>query len=53
MIKQGHLEGAALDPIAAMLAVTTARDEAERNMGMIQHHDRLMDRAINTLGRVT
>lgn len=53
LIRQGHLEGAAVDPILAMLAVTTARDEAERNMGMIQHHDRLMDRAVNVLGRVT
>ncbi len=52
-IRQGHLEGAAVDPIVAMLAVTTARDEAERNLGMMQHHDRLMDRAVNTLGRVS
>ncbi len=53
MVRQGHLEGAAIDPIVAMLAVTTARDDIERNLGMIQHHDRLMDRAVNTLGRVS
>ncbi len=52
-IRQGHLEGAAIDPILAMLAVSTARDDAERNLGMIQHHDRLMDRAVNVLGRVS
>lgn len=51
-VRQGHLEGAAIDPIVAMLAVTTARDDTERNTSMIQHHDRLMDRAINVLGRV-
>lgn len=51
-IRQGQLEGAAVDPIMAMLAVMNARGDADRNLSMIRHHDRLMDRAINGLGRV-
>lgn len=51
-LRQGQLEGAAIDPIQAMLAVKNAAGDADRNLGMIRHHDTLMDRAINTLGRV-
>jgi flagellar basal body rod protein FlgC len=41
-----------VDPVRAMLSVTDAGRAAEANFGMIQSHDRLMDRAINGLGRV-
>jgi flagellar basal-body rod protein FlgF len=51
-IKQYAVEGAAVDPIRAMMSVTDAGRAAEANMGMMQSHDRLMDRAINGLGRV-
>ncbi len=53
VVKQGEVEGAAVDPIAALMSVTGAAGDAERNFGMIQYHDRLMDRAINTLGRIS
>lgn len=52
LIKQHTIEGAAVDPIRAMMSVTEAGKAAESNFGMIQSHDRLMDRAINGLGRV-
>jgi flagellar basal-body rod protein FlgF len=52
LVKQHALEGAAVDPIRAMLSVTGAGKAAEANFGMIQSHDRLMERAINSLGRV-
>jgi flagellar basal-body rod protein FlgF len=51
-VKQYMVEGAAVDPVRAMLSVTDAGRAAEANFGMIQSHDRLMDRAINGLGRV-
>lgn len=50
-VKQHTVEGAAVDPIRAMLSVTDAGRAAEANFGMIQSHDRIMDRAINGLGR--
>ena len=51
-VRQGMLEGSAVDPVGAMLAITDAGRAAEANLAMIQAHDRLMDRAINVLGRV-
>lgn len=51
-IQQFATEGAAVDPIRAMLNVTDAGRAAEANFGMIQSYDRIMDRAINGLGRV-
>lgn len=50
-IRQGMLEGSAVDPIAATMAITEAQKAAEANVGMMQTYDRLMDRAINGLGR--
>jgi flagellar basal-body rod protein FlgF len=51
-VKQFALEGAAVDPIRAMMSVTDAGRAAEANIGMMQSHDRIMERAINGLGRV-
>ena len=51
-VRQGMLESAAVDPIEAMMDVSGAAADAERNVSMIQQHDRLMDRAVNVLGRV-
>jgi flagellar basal-body rod protein FlgF len=50
-IRQGMLEGSAVDPIAATMAITDAQKAAEANVSMMQAFDRLMDRAINGLGR--
>jgi flagellar basal body rod protein FlgG len=52
LVRQFNLESAAVDPVLATVQVTQASRDAERNFGMIQYHDRLIDRAINTLGRV-
>jgi flagellar basal body rod protein FlgG len=51
-IQQRYKEGSAVDPIAALLAVTDAQRAVEGASRLIQGHDRLMDRAINGLGRV-
>lgn len=52
-VRQGFLERSSTDPFRAMMATTSAGREFETNMQMIAQHDRLMDRAINTLGRVS
>lgn len=52
-IKQGELEGSAVDEIRALMQVQAAAGDARSNLAMIDYHDRLMDRAINRLGRVT
>lgn len=49
---QGQLESAAVDPIRAINAIAAAARAAESNNGMINYHDRMMDRAINGLGRM-
>jgi flagellar basal-body rod protein FlgF len=51
-VKQGMVEGSSVDPIAAMMGVTNAGRDFEANIGMIAAQDRLMERAINGLGRV-
>lgn len=50
-VRQGALEGAAVNEIKAMMDVTSASRAAQTNIGMITYHDRLMERAINTFGR--
>lgn len=52
-IQQGMVEEAAVDPVQAMMAITDASRDAEGCFNLIGTHDRLMDRAINTLGRVS
>jgi flagellar basal body rod protein FlgG len=52
-IKQGMVEGSSVDPIRAMLGVTEAGRDVEANLSMISSQDRLLERAINGLGRVT
>jgi flagellar basal-body rod protein FlgF len=53
VVRQGAIESSAVDAIAAMMGVTDAGRAAEANFAMIQSHDRVMDRAINGLGRVS
>ncbi len=50
-VRQGSVEGAAVNEIDAMMQVTSASRAAQTNIGMITYHDRLMERAINTFGR--
>lgn len=51
LIKQGELESSAVDEIRALMQVQAAAGDARSNLAMIDYHDRLMDRAINRLGR--
>lgn len=51
-VMQGHTEGSGVDEIRTMMELTSAAQAISSNLGMVQYHDRLMDRAINTLGRV-
>lgn len=50
-VKQGYVEQSSVDEIRTIMAITTASRDFESNIGMIQRADRLMDRAINQLGR--
>jgi flagellar basal-body rod protein FlgF len=52
-VLQGHTEGSGVDEIKTMMDLTSAAQAISSNLGMVQYHDRLMDRAINTLGRVS
>ncbi len=51
-VRGGTLEGSAVDPISALMNVISATQAATGNARMIEYHDRVMDQAINTLGRV-
>ena len=52
-LRQGFVEASGVDEITTMMQITGASRDVEANIGMIQQADRLMDRAINQLGRVT
>jgi flagellar basal-body rod protein FlgF len=52
-VRQGALEQSVVDEIRAILQVTSSGREVDSNIGMMQQHDRMTDRAINTLGRVS
>lgn len=51
-IESGYVEAAAVDEIAAMMGVTSASRAAQTNIAMIEYHDRMMEQAIRTFGRV-
>lgn len=53
MIRGGMVEQSAVDPIEAMMDVTDSARDAERAASLITSFDRVMDRAINGLGRVS
>jgi flagellar basal-body rod protein FlgF len=48
-----YVESSAVDPIDALRDITSAASAVSANAAMIDFQDRLMDRAINALGRVT
>jgi len=52
-LQQGALEGAAVDEVTAIMQITAASRAVESNIGLAQYADRMMDRAINGLGRVS
>lgn len=51
-VMPGFIEGAAVDEIAAMMAVASASRAVQTNLAMISYHDRAMEQAVRTLGRV-
>lgn len=51
-VRQNHIEQSTVNEISALMAVTSASRAVSSNIGMITYHDRMMDRAINSLGRV-
>lgn len=53
LIRQGYVENSAVDQVKALMDMTGAGRDAEANLSMIRTQDRMMDRAINSLGRVT
>lgn len=50
-IRQRHVEESSVDEITALMKVTGASRDVDLNTSMIQQHDRLLERAINGLGR--
>lgn len=52
LVRQGMLEGSAVDPIKALMEVTNAGKSVSSNTRMIGYHDQLLDQAINTFARV-
>ncbi len=51
-LETGAVEASGADPIHTLMRLTAASKAAMGNARMIQYQDTLMDRAINTLGRV-
>lgn len=51
-IRQGMLEGSAVNAISAMMGVQAAAKSVGVNFGMIAYQNRMMERAINTFGRI-
>ena len=52
-LSPGYVEASGVDPFKAMMDVTSASKAASGNAELIRYHDQLMDKAVNTLGRVT
>lgn len=49
----GSLEQSGVDPVRAIMGVTSAGSAVSSNARMMQLHDELMGRAINTFGRIS
>lgn len=52
-IIQGAVERSAVDPVRTTLDIASAERAVSSGTRMIQLHDQLMDRAINTFGRIS
>lgn len=52
-LRVGALEASATNAIGTMMSVMASSKAAQGNARLIQYHDELMDKAINTLGRVS
>jgi flagellar basal-body rod protein FlgG len=51
-IRQRSYEDSSADEVRTLMQMTSAGRDVESNVSLIQQHDRMMDRAINGLGRV-
>lgn len=51
-LRPGHIEGSGIDAVQALMDMIGATRAATGNANLIKYHDSMMDRAINTLGRV-
>ncbi len=51
-LHSGYVEASGVDPIKAMMQVVAATKAVTGNANMIRYHDQILDRAVNTLGRV-
>jgi flagellar basal-body rod protein FlgG len=51
-IRQGVYEDSSAEEVKMLMRMTDAGRDVESNVSMIQQHDKMMDRAINGLGRV-
>ncbi len=51
-LRPGYIEASGVDPIMAMMNVVAATKAVTGNANMIKYHDQVLDRAVNTLGRV-
>ncbi|MDX2130484.1 MAG: flagellar hook basal-body protein [Planctomycetota bacterium] len=51
-VRQHAYEESGVDEVTTLLAMTSASREVETNTWMMREHDRMLDRAINGLGRV-
>ncbi|MBS0192525.1 MAG: flagellar hook basal-body protein [Phycisphaerales bacterium] len=52
LIKQGQLELSGADEIKTLLRVQETSRDVDSNLAIVQAQDRMMDRAINTFGRL-
>lgn len=53
LVVQNAVEESAVDPVEMMMRITDAGRAAESNMGMVNNHNQMLERAINTFGRVS
>lgn len=51
-VQAGFIESSGVDPIKALMQMIGATKSVSGNAEMIRYHDMLMDRAVNTLGRL-
>lgn len=51
-LQSGFLEAAGIDEIDAMMDVSSASRAVQANLAMISYHDRTMEQAVRTFGRV-
>lgn len=53
IIRQGALEQSTVDPLSATMQITSAAREFESNITMMQMGNKMLDRAVNGLGRMS